>query len=85
MVDCRGAQHESRNVRGYLLPTVMLDNFASVSRVLVFRVVWRPLLVENQLCVGNPGGPDFEGLAGELALSVDLCDDTHQQNATAIS
>lgn len=57
----------------------MLDDFAIVPRVLVFRVVWSPFLVENQLCVGNPGGPYFEGLTNEFALGIDLCNSTRQQ------
>jgi len=62
----------------------MLDDFANVPRVFVFRVVWRPLLVENQLYVSNPGGPDFEGLADELALSINLYNGTRQQNTNVI-
>ena len=72
MVDRWGAQHESRNVGDDLLPTVMLDNFAGVPGMLVSRIIRFPFLAEDQLYVGDPSGSDFERLAHELVLSIDL-------------
>ena len=76
MVDRWGAQHEPRNVGNDLFPAVMLDNLSNVPRMLVFGVIRCPLLVEDQLCVGNSSGPDLERLAHELVLSINLCDGT---------
>jgi len=85
MVDRWGAQHESGNIGDDFLPTVMLDNFSNVPGMLVFRIIRYPLLVEDQFCVGDPGGPDLERLAHELVLSINLCKTTRQQNANVTS
>lgn len=72
MVYCRRPQDEPRNIGRHFLPAIVLQHLALVSLSRRFGVVRAQFGGEDQFRVGDSRGADFEGLAHELVLCVDL-------------